>query len=82
MAASQKNAKDALAQSTDAAQTASRKEKKESVYSAEEFVENAEDIFQTKPECVQAALRENGITECTKTEAKNAVEKFMKKEVK
>lgn len=55
---------------------------KETKYTAEEFAANAETLFHVKPECVQAAFREKGIKECTKSDAKKAVEDFMKKEVK
>jgi len=56
--------------------------KRETVYTAEEFAANAEALFHVKPECVQAAFREKGIRECTKSDARKAVEDFMKKEVK
>lgn len=55
---------------------------KEAVYTAEEFAANAEALFRVKPECVQAAFREKGIKECTKSDAKKVVEDFMRKEVK
>lgn len=56
--------------------------KREAAYTAEEFAANAEAIFRVKPECVQAAFREKGIKECTKSDAKKVVEDFMRKEVK
>lgn len=55
---------------------------KESVYTVEEFVTNAETLFKRKPECVGAALMEKGIEKCTKSEAQKIVEEFMKKEVR
>lgn len=64
---------------------ASKKEQKapqESVYSVNELAVNAKKVFGTRQECVVAALRAAGKTECTVTEAKGIVEKFLKREVK
>lgn len=55
---------------------------KESIYSANELVANAKKVFGTRQECVAAALRAAGKMECTVTEAKEIVEKFLKREVK
>ena len=57
-------------------------EKKESVYPVSELAANARKIFGTRQECVSAALRAAGKTECTVPEAKAIVGKFLKKEVK
>ena len=54
----------------------------ESVYSVNELAANARKIFGTRQECVAAALKASGKTECTVSEAKKIVEKFLKKEVK
>ncbi|MCM1559642.1 MAG: hypothetical protein NC123_08860 [Butyrivibrio sp.] len=56
--------------------------KKESAYPVSELAANARKIFGTRQECVSAALRAAGKTECTVSEAKTIVEKFLKKEVK
>ena len=66
-------------------QEASQKEQKasrESVYSASELAANAKKVFGTRQECVAAALKAAGKTECTVTEAKEIVKKFLKREVK
>ncbi|MDE7313595.1 MAG: hypothetical protein K2N87_18560 [Eubacterium sp.] len=55
--------------------------KNESVYKAEELAAGAEDTFGTTPECVLAALRQAGITECTKEEAAKAVKAFRERKV-
>ena len=52
------------------------------VYSAGEFAANARKIFGTRQECVVAALKAAGKSECTVSEAKQIVEKFLKREVK
>ena len=59
-----------------------QKTKQESTYSVNELAANAGKIFKTRQECVAAALKAVGKTECTVTEAKKIVEKFMKREVK
>ena len=67
------------------AQEAPQKEQKasrESVYSASELAANAKKVFGTRQECVAAALKAAGKTECTVTEAKEIVGKFLKREVK
>lgn len=55
---------------------------RESVYSAGELAANAKKVFGTRQECVAAALKAAGKTECTVTEAKMIVEKFLKREVR
>jgi hypothetical protein len=67
------------------AQEAPKKEQKapqESVYPASELAANAKKVFGTRQECVAAALKAAGKMECTVTEAKEIVEKFLKREVK
>lgn len=55
---------------------------KDSVYTVDEFCNNAQRLFGTMPECVRAALKEKGIEQCNKAEAEKIVREFMKKEVK
>jgi len=55
---------------------------KEPVYSTGEFAANARKIFKTRQECVVAALKAAGKSECTVSEAKEIVEKFLKRGVK
>lgn len=52
-----------------------------SVYSVSDLAANARKIFNTRQECVVAALRIDGKSEYTVSEAKEIVEKFLKKEV-
>lgn len=54
----------------------------ESVYPASELAANAKEVFGTRQECVAAALRAAGKSECTVSEAKETVEKFLKREVR
>jgi hypothetical protein len=54
----------------------------EAKYSKEELMAAAEAAFGVKPEVVMAAMKMVGITEATKEEAKAAIDKFNKKEVK
>lgn len=63
---------------------APRKEQKsrETVYTVSEFGANAKKIFGVRQECVLAALKAAGKSECTIPEAKKIVEMFMKREVK
>lgn len=58
------------------------KAEKESAYPVSDLAANAKKIFGTRQECVSAALRAAGKTECTVSEAKTIVGKFLKKEVK
>lgn len=62
----------------------SEKEQKiqESVYTVDELTANAGRLFGYKPECVSAALRAAGRTGCTVFEAREIVNRFMKKEVR
>jgi len=55
---------------------------KESAYPVSDLAVNAKKIFGTRQECVLAALKAAGKTECTVSEAKGIVEKFLKREVK
>lgn len=65
-------------------ETSAQKQKvqNESVYSVKELAGNAGAIFGTRQECVVAALKLDGKTEYTVSEAQEIVEKFLKKEVK
>lgn len=65
-----------------AEKSTAKKEKQRSVYSLNELAANARNLFNTRQECVVAALRDAGKTECTVSEAKEIVSKFLKKEVK
>ncbi len=53
-----------------------------SVYSVNELAANAKKVFGTRQECIMAALRAAGKTECTVAETKEIVEKFLKREVR
>ncbi len=66
-----------------AADTKAPTSKKEgaSVYKAEELAAGAEEAFGTTQECVLAALRQDGITECTKEEADKIVKAFRGRKV-
>ena len=80
-----KDAKSAETKADTAQEQAEKKEQKasrESVYSTGELAANAKNVFGTRQECVSAALKAAGKTECTVTEAKMIVEKFLKREVK
>lgn len=64
---------------------ASKKKQKvsqEPDYPASELAANAKKAFGTRQECVAAALKAAGKAECTVAEAKEIVEKFLKREVK
>ena len=54
----------------------------ESVYSAGELAAVAGKVFGTSQDCVTAALKVAGISECTISKAKAIVEAFRKKEVR
>ena len=54
---------------------------KEAVYTASEFVAAAQSVFNTSPDIVAAALREENITACTKAEAKGIVQDFLGRKV-
>jgi len=80
-----KTAETAESKAEAAQEQASNKEQKtplESVYSVNELAANARKVFETRQECVEAALKAARKTECTVSEAKKIVEKFMKREVK
>lgn len=53
----------------------------ESEYTIEELADGAGNIFNTRRECVIAALKVAGVTVCTVSKAKELVGVFMKKEV-
>lgn len=55
---------------------------KESMYSLNELAANAGKIFNTRQECVMAALKAAGKSKYTVFEAKEIVGKFLKKEVR
>lgn len=80
-----KNAQTAENKAETAREQASNKEQKvprKFVYSVSELAANAKKVFGTRQECVAAALKAAGKTECTVEEAKKIVEKFLKREVK
>lgn len=54
----------------------------EAVYSVKELAANARKLFGTRQECVTAALKAAGKSECTIAEAKEIVGRFLKKEVR
>ena len=58
-----------------------RKVAQDPIYSAGELAAGAKEIFHTRPECVVAALRAAGKEKCTVCEAKEIVEKFLKRAV-
>lgn len=62
--------------------TEKKPDTQESVYTIDEFCNNAQTLFHVMPECVRAALKEKGIKQCKKAEAEKIVKEFMKKEVK
>lgn len=77
-----KETKNAGTTAAEQSKSAPAKAPKESVYKVSELAANAKAVFGTRPECVTAALREDGKEEYTVSEAKVAVQKFLKKEVK
>lgn len=56
--------------------------RKDSVYTVDEYCNNAQNLFGTRPECVRAAFVEKGVVQCEKAEAEKIVKAFIKKEVK
>ena len=52
-----------------------------SYYTVSELTENAKNVFEKNPECVAAALKLEGKSEYTISEAKKIIDKFLKKEV-
>lgn len=59
-----------------------QEEKKESVYTVDEFCNNARALFKTMPECVRAAFAAKNVKQCSKKQAEDIVSEFLKKEVK
>ena len=57
-------------------------ETKEPIYKVSEFISASKRIFGVPSDCVEAALKFAGKAEYTVTEAKDAVKKFMEREVK
>lgn len=53
-----------------------------SVYTAGELAADAKKLFGTKPECVVAALKAAGKTECSVADAKQILNRFLKREIK
>lgn len=53
----------------------------ESLYTADELVSCAQQVFHAHPDIVRAALRVAGVTKTTQKEAARIVEAFRKKEV-
>lgn len=53
-----------------------------SVYSVDDLVRAARQVFGTAPECVRVALRKDGKESYTADDAKTIVGKFLKREVK
>ena len=56
--------------------------KQESIYTAKEFANNARKLFDTRSECVAAALKSAKKESCSISEAKEIIKTFMKKEIK
>lgn len=52
------------------------------VYSVNDFVRAARQVFGAAPECVRVALRKDGKESYTADDAKSIVKKFLKREVK
>jgi len=53
----------------------------ETIYAAEDFISNSS-IFETQPECVEAALKLAGVTKATEKQARKIINDFLHKEVK
>ena len=58
-----------------------KQEIKKQEYSVEEFVQQAEQLFQTKSECVIAAFQIAGVKQATKKKKKKIVKSFLEMEV-
>ena len=58
-----------------------KQEIKKQEYSVEEFVQQAEQLFQTKSECVIAAFQIAGVKQATQVQAKKIVKSFLEMEV-
>lgn len=54
----------------------------DSMYSVEEFSAGAKALFGVEPELVEAALKNAGVTRCTKEKAEKIVKSFVNREVK
>ena len=62
--------------------TVKKQNNQKSVYTIDEFCNNARKLFNTMPECVRAALTVKGITQCDEDTARKVVKEFIKKEGK
>lgn len=62
-------------------ETKLKQEVKKQQYSVEEFAQNAESLFSTKPECVLAAFQIANIKTATEEQAKKIVKSFLEMEV-
>ena len=58
-----------------------KQEIKKQEYSVEEFVQQAEQLFQTKSECVIAAFQIAGVKQATQEQEKKIVKSFLEMEV-
>ena len=58
-----------------------KQEIKKQEYSVEELVQQAEQLFQTKSECVIAAFQIAGVKQATQEQAKKIVKSFLEMEV-
>ena len=58
-----------------------KQEIKKQEYSVEEFVQQAEQLFQTKSECVIAAFQIAGVKQATQEQAKKIVKSFLEMDV-
>ena len=58
-----------------------KQEIKKQEYSVEEFVQQAEQLFQTKSECVLAAFQLSDVKQATQEQAKKIVKSFLEMEV-
>jgi len=58
-----------------------KQEIKKQEYSVEEFVQQAEQLFQTKSECVIAAFQLSDVKQATQEQAKKIVKSFLEMEV-
>ena len=58
-----------------------KQEIKKQEHSVEEFVQQAEQLFQTKSECVIAAFQIAGVKQATQEQAKKIVKSFLEMEV-
>lgn len=70
-----------MASKTKTAEKTAAPETAESLYTADELVACAKQVFHASPDIVRAALRLAGVTKTTQKEAAKIVEAFRKKEV-